>query len=54
MDNIYGSLCDEFYLEMYVNTELELPSQRDTILTFFERIQIYHQNYIISIKLASL
>lgn len=39
MDNIYGSLCDEFYLEMYVNTELELPSQRDTILTFFERIQ---------------
>ena len=24
---------------MCVNTELELPSQRDTILTFFERMQ---------------
>jgi hypothetical protein len=24
---------------MYVNTELDLPSQRDTILAFFERIQ---------------
>jgi hypothetical protein len=32
-------LCDDFYLDMYVNTELDLPTQRDTILTFFERIQ---------------
>jgi hypothetical protein len=35
----YRSLCDEFYIEMYVNTELDLPTQRDTILTFFERLQ---------------
>ena len=35
----YNSLCDSFYLDMYVNTELDLPTQRDTILTFFERIQ---------------
>jgi len=35
----YSSLCDDFYLEMYVNTELDLPNQRDTILAFFERIQ---------------
>jgi hypothetical protein len=34
----YNLLCDDLYLDMYVNTELELPSQRDTILTFFERI----------------
>lgn len=32
-------LCDDLYLDMYVNTELELPNQQDTILTFFERIQ---------------
>ena len=35
----YSLLCDDLYLDMYVNTELELPDQRDTILTFFERIQ---------------
>ncbi len=37
--NSYGSLCDDFYLDMYVNTELDLPSQRDTVLAFFERVQ---------------
>ncbi len=37
--NNYGSLCDDFYLDMYINTELDLPTQRDTILAFFERIQ---------------
>lgn len=35
----YGSLCDDFYVDMYVNTELDLPTERDTILTFFDRIQ---------------
>jgi hypothetical protein len=39
MSNSYGSLCDDFYLDMHVNTELELPTQRDTVLAFFERIQ---------------
>jgi len=39
MSNGYSSLCDDFYLDMYVNTKLDLPSQRDTILAFFERIQ---------------
>jgi hypothetical protein len=37
--NSYGSLCDDFYVDMYVNTELDLPTERDTILTFFDRIQ---------------
>ncbi len=37
--NSYNSLCDDFYLDMYVNTELDLPTQRDTILVFFEQIQ---------------
>ncbi len=37
--NSYNSLCDDFYIDMYVNTELDLPTARDTILTFFERVQ---------------
>jgi len=39
MINSYISLCDDFYLDMYINTQLDLPTQRDTILAFFERIQ---------------
>jgi len=39
MTDSYSSLCDDFYLDMSINTELDLPVQRDTILTFFERIQ---------------
>jgi hypothetical protein len=39
MSNGYSSLCDAFYLDMYLNTKLPLPRQRDTILAFFERIQ---------------
>jgi len=35
----YSSLCDDFYLDMYINTELDLPTERDTILAFFERVQ---------------
>ncbi len=37
--NSYSSLCDDFYIDTYVNTELDLPTSRDTLLTFFERIQ---------------
>jgi hypothetical protein len=39
MSKSYSSLCDDFYLDMYINTELDLPKQRDTVLAFFERIQ---------------
>ena len=37
--NSFGSFCDDFFVDMHVNTELDLPSERDTILIFFERIQ---------------
>lgn len=37
--NSFGSLCDDFFVDMHVNTELDLPSERDTVLIFFERIQ---------------
>ncbi len=39
MANSFSSLCDGFCFDMTVNTELDLPGERDTILTFFERIQ---------------
>lgn len=39
MGTFFGTLCDDFYVNMNLNTELELPSNRDTILHFFERIQ---------------
>jgi hypothetical protein len=37
--NSYNSFCDDLFLDMYVNTELNLPTERDTILSFFERIR---------------
>jgi hypothetical protein len=39
MSKSYSSLCDDFYVDMYINTKLDLPKERDTILTFFERVQ---------------
>jgi len=35
----YNLLCDELYLDMYLNTKMELPNQSETVLTFFERIR---------------
>ena len=39
MATSYGSLCDDFYLNMVLNTELELPTERDTILHFFDCVR---------------
>ena len=39
MANAYSSICDDFFLDTFVNTELDLPVQSDTVLAFFERIQ---------------
>lgn len=39
MANSFGSFCDDFFIEMCVNTQLDLPTQRDTVLAFFERLQ---------------
>lgn len=35
----YGSLADDYYVNINLNTEMALPAQRETILSFFERIQ---------------
>ncbi len=35
----YASLSDDFYVNMHLNTEMELPQTREAILHYFERIQ---------------
>jgi len=35
----YSSLCDDFYVNMNLGTEMELPANRETVLHFFERVQ---------------
>src|SRR5580704_18023060 len=35
----YDSVSDDFYINMNLATEMELPSNRETVLHFFERIQ---------------
>lgn len=37
--NPYASLADDFYVNMNLNTEMQLPAGRETILGFFERVQ---------------
>ena len=35
----YGSLCDDFYINMNLSTEMELPNNRETVLHFFDQVQ---------------
>ncbi len=35
----YGTYCEDFYLNMNLSTEMEVPQNRDTVLHFFEQIQ---------------
>ena len=35
----YNALSDDFYVNMNLNTEMELPSNRETVLHYFEQIQ---------------
>lgn len=37
--NRYASVSDDFYVNMNLSTEMELPASRETVLHFFERIQ---------------
>jgi hypothetical protein len=37
--NRFTSLCDDFYINMNLGTEMELPANRETVLHFFERVQ---------------
>ncbi len=35
----YHSYCDDYYLNMNLNTEMDLPQARDTVLHFFEQVK---------------
>ena len=35
----YGSLSDDYYINLNLNTEMDLPQSRETVLHFFEQIQ---------------
>ena len=37
--NLYSSLSDDFYVNMNLSTEMELPGGRESVLNFFERLQ---------------
>ncbi len=37
--NAYQSLADDFYVNMNLSTEMDLPSNRETVLHFFEQLQ---------------
>ena len=35
----YSSLADDFYINLNLNTEMQLPNSRETVLEFFGRVQ---------------
>ncbi len=37
--NPYSSFCDDFGIYVYLNTKMELPSGRETVLHFFDSLQ---------------
>lgn len=37
--NRFGSACDDFYVNMNLSTEMDLPQNRETVLHFFEQVQ---------------
>jgi len=37
--NAYTSLCDDFGVYVYLNTKMQLPSGRETVLHFFDSLQ---------------
>lgn len=37
--HVYESIADDYYINMHLNTEMQLPAGRETVLGFFERLQ---------------
>jgi hypothetical protein len=38
----YGSYSDDYYVNMNLNTEMDLPQNRETVLHFFEQVQKHY------------
>lgn len=43
MDN-FGTLCDDFYVNMNLNTEMDLPRSREGVLHYFEQFRKRYGN----------
>ena len=39
MSNPFGAFCEDFYVNMRLGSQLQLPQNRETILHFLERVQ---------------
>jgi hypothetical protein len=39
MSNVFNTVCDDFYVNLRVGTQMNLPHQRETLLHFFEQVQ---------------
>ncbi len=39
MSHPYGAFCEDFYVNMRLSSQLNLPHNRETLLHFFERVQ---------------
>jgi hypothetical protein len=39
MSNPYSSFCEDFYVNMRLGSQLTLPTERDTVVHFFDRLQ---------------
>ncbi len=39
MSNLFSTFCDDFYVNMRLGSQIGLPTQRETVLHLFERVQ---------------
>lgn len=46
MANSYSALCDEFYLNLRLGTQMKMATDRATVVAFFERMQRLYPNMI--------
>lgn len=40
----YATICDDWYINLNLNTEMDLPQSRETVLHFFEQLQKQYPN----------
>jgi hypothetical protein len=46
MPNSYAALCDEFYINMRLGTQMKMATDRATTIAFFERMQRLYPNMV--------
>ncbi len=46
MGDSYSALCDEFYVNMRLGTQMKMATDRATLISFFERMQKIHPRLV--------